>query len=213
VRPIEKLVEIASAPLSLQVPDLSSIPGVVTEGSFSELASLLGRRNGFYAFESALLVLPTEGSEDHPSLAEWNERGGWRARYPEVADDIVFFAQDLFACQFGISPRGIFRLDPESGALTRYSDSLEAWARKLLTNYDSETGWPVARDWQQRHGPLRRGFRLLPKMPFILGGDFVVDNMVEVPAREAMRKLGHLYEQVRGVPDGTPLTVHGWLKD
>jgi hypothetical protein len=50
-------------------------------------------------------------------------------------------------------------------------------------------------------------------MPFILGGDFVVDNMVEVPAREAMRKLGHLYEQVRGVPDGTPLTVHGWLKD
>jgi hypothetical protein len=212
-RRIERLISVASAPLSLEPVCLPRLDASWADGRLAELAALLGRRNGFYCFESALLVLPAQRAVDHPGLLEWNAADGWRSLYSEVPASVIFFAQDLFAGQFGVSPDYVSRLDPESGALSRYAETLEEWAGKILDDFDAETGWPVARDWQKQYGPLQRGHRLLPRLPFILGGDYVAENLVSLPATEAMMKLGQLYQQVRGVPDGTPLTVRGWLKE
>jgi hypothetical protein len=95
--------------------------------------------------------------------------------------------------------------------MTLYGESLEGWAATLLENYDYETGWSAAREWQLSHGPLKPGDRLVPKRPFILGGSYEADNLVAMDGAQAMRKLASLYHQVRDVADGSTLTVKDWI--
>jgi len=65
--------------------------------------------------------------------------------------------------------------------------------------------------WQEINGPLPLGSRLLAKKPFVLGGDYVAENLVAVDAVTAMEKLGGLFRQIRDVPDGKKVTISGWF--
>lgn len=39
------------------------------------------------------------------------------------------------------------------------ADSFEKWAERILANYNVETGWLLASEWQKKHGPLEPGLR------------------------------------------------------
>lgn len=172
---------------------------------------MLSRKNGFLAFESALHVLPGASVAGQPDLADWNSPTGWRRTYGSVTEGLLFFAQDAFATQFALSKSGVVRFNPESGEIEFVASSLEDWAQKVLDEFPFETGWTVLKEWQEEHGPLAGGHRLLPKRPFSLGGDYVATNMVAVPSERAMQMMGRLFVQIRSIPDGSPATVHGWL--
>lgn len=209
---LNKLLEIGSAALAVGKPDLSwATTGAVSGALLGELAQVLGVKNGFVAFESALLVLPSRRADGVPGLAEWNDPKGWLRHYDRLKSAAVFFAQDAFAGQFGITEANVIRLNPETGETTPVADSLEDWAGRILDEYNMETGWSVAREWQRAHGPLVPGHRLLPKRPFVLGGDFVPENLVAMSATDAMEKYGSLYRQVRDIPDGRTATITGWI--
>ncbi len=205
---MQELLAIASEPLSEAVPE---IPVWTDAPRRLELEQMLSIKNGFFAFESALHVLPAAPVPGQPHLADWNRPGGWRSLYGPAADGLLFFAQDAFASQFALSKGGVARFNPESGEVEPVAPSLEEWARKVLDEFPFETGWTVAKEWQEEHGPLPAGHRLLPRRPFALGGDYLADNMVAVPADRAMQMLGRLYSQIRSVPDGSAATVRGWL--
>jgi hypothetical protein len=83
------------------------------------------------------------------------------------------------------------------------ASSLEDWADQLLADYEVLTGYPLARDWQQEHGPLPAGQRLVPKIPFVLGGDFATSNLYPLDAAQGMRVRAELALQLRDLPDGT----------
>ena len=205
---LQKLISIASAPFSL---------GPESELNFEELPSelcvLLENRNGFSAFESALVVLPAEGGNGVPGIQEWNDMTGWRSHYRTVlSDQYVCFAQDLFGIQFAISSRGIFRLNPETGMVTTYASNIEEWAKRLLENYAEDTGWPLAHEWQSTHGFLPASFRLLPKLPFVLGGEYEVENLVALKCKKVMDYWGKLYEAIRDLPDGKTVSLSGWIE-
>ena len=88
------------------------------------------------------------------------------------------------------------------------ADSLEGWARRLLQNYELETGWPLVHEWQKRHGPLPRGKRLMPKTPFFLGGEYKLDNLWAGNPLEGMRFKGDLATQTRDLPRGTKVKLN-----
>ncbi len=46
---------------------------------------------------------------------------------------------------------------------------------------------------------------------FSLGGDYVVENLTPVDAVIAMEKLGELDRAIRDVPDGSQVTITGWI--
>ena len=200
---IDQLVGIASAPIFPRPSRLTGLP--------SSLSQLLAAKNGFFAFENALLVLPSAGNKAIPGIPEWNQSTSWRRHYPKLSSEILFLALDAFSCQFGIDTAGkVYRLDSETAELQDHTPDLSAWAEKILAA-DLETGWSVAKEWQEHWGPLEPGERLLGKKPFILGGDYVLENLVAVPCRPAMEKLGGLASQIADVEDGTTVTVKGWL--
>jgi hypothetical protein len=211
---MEKLLEITSTPICLSKPDLTYFNDKAVELDYGVkcLTNLLSVKNGFFAFENALLIFPSKPYQTIPGLIEWNLESKWRRYYDHLQSNIIFFAEDLFSCQFGLTPKNIIRLEPETGEITVHSTSLEEWAQKIISDYDYETGWSVGKEWQEKNGPLPVGSRLLGKVPFVLGGDFVSENLVAVEAFEAMEKLGSLFKQIKNVPDGKKIKIRGWIE-
>ena len=169
----------------------------------SALAGLLERKNGLFAFESALhiygAVSQPEGVHD---LISWNEPDLWRSEF-SLSHDPVFFAQDIFGGQFGLLNDGsVVSLNPETGELHPMGSDLEAWAGALLDDWDFVTGHTYARAWQQNNGALPMGQRLYPKTHFVFGGAYEAANLFACDAAVAMRSYANVAEQIRGLPDG-----------
>src|ERR1051326_6970906 len=111
--PIEKLLSISSEPLSEQ-PVTMNHPAFASYGQLGlELSDLLHQRNGFYAFESALHVLPAANFEQEMTLGGWNAFGLWRHEYGGLADKMLFFAEDAFGDQFCLHDGNVCSFDAE----------------------------------------------------------------------------------------------------
>lgn len=167
----------------------------------SELASLLMRRDGFYSHESALLVRPFQFAGDPLGIVEWNDRRRW-CEYPGV-DEFLFFAEDVFGHPFALTKDGVVTLDLETGEVERIADSLEAWAALIDQDANLWTGWTLAHEWQERFGAIPVGQRLVPKKPFVLGGEYNVENLVRASDEEGLRARGLLAAQIRLNPIGS----------
>lgn len=207
---IAKLLEISGEPLAGSITELPRASSSA-DSARSQVDRLLQAKNGFLAFESALLVLPTRATRGVPGLGDWNALDGWRRHYDGLSGDILFFALDLFCGQFGVSTEGVVRLDPEYGRVEIVARDVEEWASRVLADYDFETGWSLAHEWQARTGALTLGSRLLGRKPFVLGGEYEVANLVERDLADAAEKLGQLYGQIRDLPDGAEVTLVGWV--
>jgi CubicO group peptidase (beta-lactamase class C family) len=194
---LRRLVDLAGPALG---PLLSGDIGLDTAAT-AGLAELLELRNGFLAFESALHVLPATGSE--MTLAAWNADDLWRDGYGELTKGLLFFAEDVFGVQFALRGETVVTFDPETGGIETIAKDLEGWASALLDSHEVLTGYPLAHKWQQTHGELPPGERLIPKMPFVLGGEFALDNLYALNAIKGMRLRAEIARQIKKLPDGT----------
>ncbi len=174
----------------------------------AELSKLLALRNGFFAFESALHVFPNGSGVAGWSLEDWNAGPAWKDAYGGSADGALFFAEDAFGGQFAIKDGAIARFDPETAEYEQMAERLDGWCRVVLDDFDSQTGYPMIAEWQRTHGPIGLRERLVPKTPFVLGGDYLIDNLVALDAAEGMRLRGELARQLKDLPDGTQI-VYG----
>jgi hypothetical protein len=198
---VQRLVALGSGPLAVGPfsSDNSPLP---------QLESLLGASDGFYAFESALHVFPSTPTQTERSVREWNAPGLWRQAFACVTDAWWFFAEDAFGAQFAIgSDAAISVFDPETGEFDPLATDIESWAQAVLDDYRLLTGWPLAHDWQAANGALRPGRRLIPKVPFVLGGEYSVDNLYDADAVSALLYRGDVAAQLRHLPDGTTVKL------
>ncbi|WP_089907119.1 SMI1/KNR4 family protein [Leifsonia sp. 21MFCrub1.1] len=173
-------------------------------GGSMELVELLRSRNGFYAFESALHVWGV-GAVEGEDLREWNRESLWRYAFNGLDRGLTFFAEDIFGGQFGLAGSTVVSFDPETAERVVIAESLEEWAAKVLEDYALLTGHPLAHAWQEEYGALRAGYRLVPKVPFVLGGEYSLSNVVEMRDFEAMRARGALAARIHGSADGTSI--------
>jgi hypothetical protein len=200
--PLDVLLSAASGPLG-GTPGDGVVEFAGRHGSL--LAAMLGRSNGFFAFESALHVFPS-GLSDSMSLELWNDADLWRRDYDDLTDGLVFFAEDVFGGQFVLADAGVGTFDPETGDVAVIAADLHSWSAALLDDYESLTGYPLAHEWQTRHGALVEGQRLVPEVPFVAGGAFDIDNLHAADAVEGMRVRGNLARQIRDLPDGARIS-------
>ncbi len=203
---LEKLISIASD--ALAAPP-SAMPDLLCQYRLGlELFRMLAKKNGFYAFETALHVLPVT-SDPGSGLAGWNSQALWRGGYLDLAEGLFFFAEDIFQDQFCFSLKqdGVLRFNAETGQATLMAGSLEEWAGIILSDYEVETGWPLAHEWQAKNGPLPFGKRLMPKIPFFLGGEYKIDNLWAGNPLAGMRFKADLAIQTRDLPEGSKVRL------
>jgi hypothetical protein len=159
-------------------------------------------RNGFFAYESALLVRPFSFGGLPLGLVEWNENDLWKREYATPPTKWLFFAEDVFGVQFCIGDGGVREFNPETGEATEICSSIEEWCRLIVENSRVKTGYPLAHAWQVGNGPIPVGQRLLPKRPFVLGGKYSVENLYALDEVEGMVFRASIANQIRDVPDG-----------
>lgn len=204
---MEQLLSIGSEPLEMPPTAMPDLFRAYTLGA--ELFNMLLLKNGFYAFESALHVFPLT-TDIGNGIEGWNANVLWRNEYQDLAEGLLFFAEDIFQDQFCLSAKqnGVFRFHAESGQTDSFSDSLEKWAARILSNDRVETGWPLAHEWQTMNGPLPNGQRLMPKTPFFMGGEYTLENLWAGNPIEGMRLKGDIAVQTRNMPSGTKIRLN-----
>src|SRR5262249_34565273 len=145
---VEKIAAIGSAALKASTVSAHAFVGLGDRGR--ELEKLLALKNGFFAFESGLLVFPDAAPSLPIDLSRMNGDGAaWRSDYWHRCEGFFFFAADVFGGLFAIKGDAIVRFDPEPGVDEPMADTLEVWAAAILADHRVEIGWPLARDWQQ----------------------------------------------------------------
>jgi hypothetical protein len=199
---INKLIEIGGEPFVAEKPDSN---GELQK--YPELFKLLETKNGFYAFESALRIFPSETCVQSYGLNEWNSANLWKINYGNLTKDYFFFAEDIYGGQFCYVGSKIYYFEPEMAEIDFVADSLEEWALKVLQDYTRLTGHDIAHTWQVKQGPIAYRNRLLPKILFVLGGKVSLDNLIEVDSVHGMKVRGPIAQQINSLPDGTKIDM------
>jgi hypothetical protein len=199
---IQRLLSVSSP--SLFNGDAAIEPGKLkAAGVFAnDIASILEAKNGFFAFEGALRFFPYTSVPVSYGILEWNEAALWRYEFEDLAEGCFFFAEDIFGVQFCTSGNAIASFDPETGQRTFVAESLEAWGKAVLDDYEVLTGHRLAHEWQERNGKLPGRKRLVPKILFVLGGQFDISNLAAMDVIEGMRARGCVARQIRYLPEG-----------
>jgi hypothetical protein len=196
--PIEKLLSISSDGIGEPNPILEGIP--------SEISNVLLHRNGFYAFESALLFRPSGSLEKPINSLQWNVQSSWKYLF-ECTSIGYCFAENIFGEQYYIHNENIYQFDPETCETKIIANNLNEWAELILDDYDYLTGYPLAHEWQAVHGPIPRGSKLVPKLAFVLGGEFSIENLVLSPELDVMRLRAAIANQIQDVEDGQSIYI------
>lgn len=195
--PIDRLLSHAGPALgrgTRSVVDEDAVPAALRE--------LLSVRDGFYAFGGALLVRPVGACDDVADVRAWNDANLWRAAYDFELSRYCFFAEDVFGGQFAVVDDGIYRFDPETAACEKICETIQAWCERIVAERAVETGEVLLKEWQTAHGALPRAHRLVPRIPFVCGGEYEVHNLVCMRDVDAMRARANLANQIRDLPDG-----------
>ena len=203
---LEKVLSIASPSLRPSIPEIPRILAEKGERG-QELYGMLKMRNGFFAFESALHVFPL-GSGKGLGLERWNSESLWRSGYGRMAESLFFFAEDAFGHPFAIGNDSIVSFDPETGEIADLAPTLEVWATRILDDYAFLTGYQLIHEWQQENGPVLADYRLAPRIPFVLGGEYSLKNLYLADSLELMRFRASLARQIRDLPDGAPININ-----
>ena len=204
---LRKLLEIGSAPFANNTSGFE-MDQLATLGSCGiALREVLTQKNGFFCFESALRIFPSITTVTSWGLSEWNSHELWKIDYNGLANNYFCFAEDILGVQFCIIEDGVVTFDPESAEVKRFASTLDEWASKILASYNSMTGYRLAHEWQKLHGPLPARQRLMPKTPFVLGGEYELANLAAVDSVELMKYMGDLAHQIYRLPDGTKIKL------
>ena len=162
---------------------------------------LLKRHDGLVAFDGGLRVFGVTG-QVVADVATWNKPDGWRAAYGELADQLLFFAEDVFGNQFAFAEGRIVRFLAETGEQEFMADSFEEWLRTILADPEEELSLWLLRAWRTPGNAVQTGEHLCPKMPFIAGGAYEPENLYVLDRAASMIFKGDFASQTKNVPDG-----------
>lgn len=203
---INNLLSLTSDPISCE--EITTYPILFEKyGELGkELYNLLTLKNGFFAFESALHVFPFNSVEEDIGLEDWNSPSLWIDDYSDlINNDTLFFAEDIFGGQFCILDANVYLFDPETGDLEIIANSLDVWVSEILSDYNVWTGYPLAHEWQLKNGKINNNCRLIPKTPFVCGGEYDLNNLISIDAIKGMKSRANLAMQIKDLPDGSEI--------
>ena len=167
--------------------------------------NLILKKNGLLWFESALQIYPYDNSTINLKIL--NDMEGWRQKYFFITRSYFCFAQDLFGFQFCFTERGVEIFNTEIGEFEFLAKNFEQWTQMILDDYNYLTGYEIAHEWQTQFGKLKINERLSGKIPFILGGDYSIENLYSINFTNLVEFRADLANQIYNLEDGQQIIL------
>jgi len=194
--------------LSENVPD-STMLGVFKEkikdaGYFEFLEK--SKYVSFF-FDSAIHIYGFNSTHLYNSIEEVNRI--LVKEYGAIFGNLVAFGQDVFGNQFcfDISKKEVVVLNSESGERERISKDFTGWIKVLVKDIDYYSGNVLLHKWNSMGNQLNLGQRLCPKIPFIMGGEYIPENLYAGNYPSYIKAYANIAKQVYGMPDGTKVQI------
>lgn len=157
--------------------------------------------NGGLYFKGSLHLYGFCKSPLFHSILEVNEV--FRREYGVIAEGKFLFGQDIFANQFAFAANGIVSINAESGDSDFLARDFKDWLELLSEDREYLTGINLQMDWESVKPRLQNDQRLCAKKPFVIGGEFTIDNLYAQVFPKYLMSNANIARQIYGKPDGT----------
>lgn len=163
----------------------------------------LNTTNGGFYFENALHLYGISPAYSHHDIDYIHEL--INKLYGELSNALFFFGEDLFGNQFAFSAEGIVLFNIETAERKYLASNFLEWVTILEGDLNAITGRSLVPT--DAIFELAWGKRLCPKLPFILGGDFKMENLVLKGFEENFGFNASIAKQIHELPDGTKFKI------
>lgn len=127
----------------------------------------------------------------------------WFSDYSELSEGRLVAVNELgepFFEQHGV----LVKVSPETGD----RETVGPVTINPISQLDDYwTALSLKKEWESLHGPLPEGCALAPVIPFVLGGEFDVKNLMKLDAKELMDCYKKIREKVSDSQDGIQVSV------
>ncbi|QEM09138.1 SMI1/KNR4 family protein [Mucilaginibacter rubeus] len=161
--------------------------------------------NGGYFYDRALQIYSIKTDKEYNNIFRINQVIA--DEYKEIVEGIFFFAQEIFSNQFGFSKEGIVFFNIETGEKEVVANNFDEWVDVILDDISYYTGQNISREWKEKGGLLELNMRLCPTKPFIIGGEYEVDNLSSQTFPGYISSNANIARQIYNLPDGTPVRL------
>ena len=132
-----------------------------------------------------------------------------KTEYGKIVNGLTSFGQDLFGNQFcfDIDGYNVVFFDSETGARENIASDFTRWLDVLSERLSYFTGINIWKAWQTNN-QLDFDQRLCPKIPFVMGGEYKVDNLYASKFPAFVKAYANIARQVYDLPDGSQVKLN-----
>lgn len=162
--------------------------------------------NGGSFFSDALLLYSFDDKYDYLNAQLVNAI--LEGEYADYFKGYYAFGQDLFGNQFVFhqQTRQVFFFKCETGRKELLAEGFNEWLAIFESDKDYFSGEPLAAEWKEKKA-LGEGFRLCPRLPFIMGGEYEINNLIPSPFPKYIQYYAELAKQIANVEDGVKVKL------
>lgn len=162
--------------------------------------------NGGYFFSGAFHIFGTVPTIDYCDINGVNRivAKAYNGIYPD--NFFYVFGEDIFGNLFVYTTKGIELFFIESGEIEFIANDFISAVNKVCQESSYYTGFEFVSDSDMKD-KLCAGYRYCPKIPFVLGGDYLEDNLVLKNWLENIEFSASIARQIFNAPNGTKFKI------
>jgi len=180
----------------------TSVLNVLNDESYLEFIKHI---NGGYFFNKSLLIYGFGDVPKHASFIDMNLL--INSLYNSFVPTAQYWGCDFLGNQFAFFENNICFFNIETGQFEILSRTFKEWLDVIYNDLDYYTGQSLVVAWEKKNKNLDLSERLCPKKPFVIGGEYVVDNLFSLNIESLIEYNCEIAHQIYNLPDGTKIKL------
>lgn len=165
----------------------------------------LVEENGGFFFNRSLHLYGLTSRYSYHNLFEVNK--SLEKYFGSSFSGLLAFGQDVLGNQFCFSSKGVLFFNIETTEVEILASDFDKWLKVLGSDLDYLTGETFSKRWGSKEGLLEYGYRLCPKMPFVIGGQYEVENFYSQPFPNYLDINANIANQIKNLPEGAQVKL------
>ncbi|MGC4040332.1 MAG: SMI1/KNR4 family protein [Flavobacterium sp.] len=189
---------------SIEAKKIIEIDFPVFDEKFKEF---IKTENGGYYFVNSFHLFGFSNELPFHSLKAMNNFV--KDLYGDLTKNVFFIGEDVFGNLFCYDEKNKFSMfNIESGEFEDIATGFDNFISKLIKDVDYFTGCKFAEELDGKDNELLNfGYRYCAKYPFVLGGEYDVNNLTIKLFKENLQFCASIYHQIKDLPDGAEYEI------